>query len=119
MGYLALLTSDQGGEWKRGLNKEMMKILGIQHHFSVSPSCIISRQYCIYACINKVIFFIRLCIIRSTCHGQFYEVYSFQLYMDLCKCCQGQLLHMHCTYANGLIVMKVEPDIKGYGHIHV
>ena len=34
MGFPRLLTSDQGGEFKSDLDREMMKILGIKHHFT-------------------------------------------------------------------------------------
>ena len=34
MGFPRLLTSDQGGEFKSNLDREMMKTLGIKHHFT-------------------------------------------------------------------------------------
>ena len=34
MGFPTLVTTDQGGEFRSGLGAEMMKELGIRHHFT-------------------------------------------------------------------------------------
>ena len=65
MGFPTLITIDQGGEFRSGLDAEMMKELGIRHHFTTPyhpqvPTCTHKKKPMWILCILSL-----MCLLQS------------------------------------------------------